>query len=376
MNNTMEYRLSGHERAQCMKYAGGNVEVWSRSGLNFTEKGLLEHWEQWKPVSRVLILENRTGVLACFWKQLFPDTEVTLHGLDCFYTHKLQELLEEHSMSAKVNICLSPNLPEVAEGYDEIFLQVSQSLSAEMVSEYLQQIHQRLKMGGRCWVGAEKRHKTAATQVKRAFGSSTEFHYRFGSVMVAKKTGELKRIKEHSAQFEVPVNEQQRISITTVPGIFSHRRPDDGAMALLDTVQVVAGQTLLEMGCGSGLVALGLQMRTPGLTVSLLDSHTRALELSLHNARVNNLPEPQIQCSSQGWQGDERFDVFVGNPPYFGDHQISALFMDTAFQVLKPGGVMWIVAKTMDWNFDYAKAKFKNCELISRRGYQVMKAIR
>ena len=50
--------------------------------------------------------------------------------------------------------------------------------------------------------------------------------------------------------------------------------------------------------------------------------------------------------------------------------------MDTADEVLKPGGVMWIVAKTMDWNLDYAKAKFKNCELISRRGYQVMKAIR
>jgi 16S rRNA (guanine1207-N2)-methyltransferase len=376
MTQTMEYRLSGHERAQCLEYAGGKVNVWSRSGLNFTEKALLDHWEEWKPVARVLILENRTGVLASFRKHLHPDTEVSLHGLDCFYTRKLQDLLDEHGMAKKIKVTLSPDLPLEVEGYDEIFLQVSQSLSAEMVSDYLQQIHQRLKVGGRCWVGAEKRHKTAASQVKKTFGASTEYHYRFGSVMVAKKTGELKRIKEHKAQFEVPLGEGQFLAVTTCPGIFSHRRPDDGALALLDTVEVKAGDTLLEMGCGSGLVALGLQKRQPEIKVSLLDSHTRALEMSRFNATQNNLPEPQLQCSSQGWQGEAKFDVFVGNPPYFGDHQISALFMDTAARVLKPNGVMWIVAKSMDWNWEYAQANFKNCELFSRRGYQVMKAVK
>jgi 16S rRNA G1207 methylase RsmC len=127
------------------------------------------------------------------------------------------------------------------------------------------------------------------------------------------------------------------------------------------------------MGCGCGVVGLGLQKKFHFSSLSLLDSHTRALEVSLRNAEANALPEPKVQCSSQGWQGDETFEVFIGNPPYFGDHQISALFMDSAVRVLKKGGVMWIVAKNMDWNWEYAQAQFHHMTLHHRRGYQIMR---
>jgi 16S rRNA G1207 methylase RsmC len=123
-------------------------------------------------------------------------------------------------------------------------------------------------------------------------------------------------------------------------------------------------------------VALSLQKRTPNCELFLLDSHTRAIEVSRINAEQNGLPVPNLACSSQGWPEEASFDVFIGNPPYFGDHQISGLFIDTAADCLDEGGVMWIVAKSMDWNRDYAEEHFEKIEVFQRRGYGVMKAIR
>lgn len=382
MTQPFEYRLSTHEKARLFDLADGRLKLWARSGLNASESELLKQSSGWKAAERVLVIENRSGLLGAFYQHLYPDAKVEFFAMDCFYSERLRANLAAHHLERQFEIHLGPDLPHAPESegqddqegvYDEVFLQVSQSLSAEMVADYLQQIHQVLKVGGRCWLGAEKRHKGSMSQMKKVFGSLTEHSSKHGLVYVSKKSGPLKKQKDYSAEFELRLTEHLNIKAMTRPGVFSHRRADGGALALIETVTVEDQDDLLEMGCGCGVVALGLQKRYGCRSVSLLDSHTRALQVSVLNAEKNALPEPKIQCSSQGWQGDEQFDVFVGNPPYFGDHQISALFMDTAARVLKKGGVMWIVAKTMDWNWEYAQTQFKNMTLHSRRGYQVMR---
>ena len=373
MTTVLEYRLSDNEKAKKYEHADGQVQLWARSGLCSSENALLAQWKRWKPASKILIVENRTGVLGVFYKHLFPDTDVTFYALDCFYSQRLRGNLANHGLEKQFQLSLGADFPVTEGGYDEIFIQVSQSLSAELVADYLQQSSQLLKDGGRCWVGAEKRHKATFGQVKKVFGALTEYPHRYGEVYVAKKTQELKKIKDYRTTFDVRISEHFSLKVETRPGVFSHRRLDGGAQALLETVELSEHDSVLEMGCGSGVVGLGLQKKYQFASLSLLDSHTRALEVSLRNAEVNALPEPKVQCSSQGWQGEDRFSVFIGNPPYFGDHQISALFMDSALRVLAKGGVMWIVAKSMDWNWEYAQANFVNMTLLHRRGYQIMR---
>ncbi len=371
--------LSHHPKAKRMTYGSGagTVTVTSRSGLNFTEKVLLEQSESWSGGAKVLVVENRTAVLGLSYKYLFPESEILQHSQDDFYHQKLQGIIERQvDLEGELTLSCSPDLPGEMGGVNEAFLQVSQSLSAEMTAEYLQQIHQRLCLGGRLWLGVEKQHRSAAAQVKKVFGSVTEKRYRFGCVLVAKKKEELKKVKQYQCEFELPLGEAGCLSIKTRPGVFSHRRADGGALALLDVVRIAEHDRVFEMGCGSGLVSLGLQKRTPSCQLFLLDSNTRAVECAQLNAASNGCPEPQVECSSRGWPREETFDVFIGNPPYFGDHQISGLFIDTAAQRLVSGGMMWLVAKSMDWNVEHAKSDFEICELIARRGYVVMKARR
>jgi 16S rRNA (guanine1207-N2)-methyltransferase len=377
MNSAVfEYCLSSHEKARTFEHADGQIRLLARSGLNASENALLSQWKQWKPVKKVLVIENRTGLLGAFYRHLYPESEVTFFAMDCFYSDRLRANLTSHGLKNSFEIVLGADLPETEGGYDEIFIQVSQSLSAELAADYLQQAHQRLKNGGRCWVGAEKKHKATMGQVKKVFTSLSEYPHRHGVIYVAKKAAELKKVKDYASQFETRVCEGLQLQIETRPGVFSHRRPDGGALALLDLVNVEEEDQVLEMGCGCGVVGLGLQKKYHFSSLSLLDSHTRALQTSLKNAELNALPEPKVQCSSRGWSGEETFDVFIGNPPYFGDHQISALFIDTAAEVLKEGGVMWLVAKNMDWNWEYAQGKFKDMELLSRRGYQVLRCVK
>lgn len=375
----LEIILSQHPKAKRMTYGpgAGTVVVTSRSGLNFTEKVLLEQSESWRGGAKVLIVENRTAVLGLSYKHRFPETEVLQYSQDDFYHQKLKGILErQDGLQEQLNLSCSPDLPGENGSVDEAFLQVSQSLSAEMTAEYIQQIQQRLCLGGRLWLGVEKQHRSAAAQVKKIFGSVSEHRHRFGSVLVAKKKEELKKVKQYQCEFDLLLGEAGHLSIKTRPGVFSHRRADGGALALLDVVKVADNDRVFEMGCGSGLVALGIQKRTPSCQLFLLDSNTRAVECARFNAANNGCPEPHLECSSRGWPREDSFDVFIGNPPYFGDHQISGLFIDTAAQHLVSGGRMWLVAKSMDWNVEHAKSHFEIVDQVSRRGYVVLQARR
>lgn len=92
----------------------------------------------------------------------------------------------------------------------------------------------------------------------------------------------------------------------------------------------IGSPRILDLGTGSGAVALALQHARPDATVWAVDASEDALAVARANASRLNLP---VQYIASNWlravdvQHTGRFDLIVSNPPYVaeGDPHLAAL---------------------------------------------------
>ena len=78
----------------------------------------------------------------------------------------------------------------------------------------------------------------------------------------------------------------------------------------------LAGRSFLEVGCGSGLVAI--VAARAGATVTALDINPAAVGTTIENAAANNVNiEVRQSDLFASIEADRRFDVVAVNPPYF-----------------------------------------------------------
>ena len=98
-------------------------------------------------------------------------------------------------------------------------------------------------------------------------------------------------------------------------------------------------QSILDLGTGSGAIALAVKQACPGATVTATDASAAALGVARRNARRLAL-EVDFQETSW-WQGLEgrQFSIAIANPPYIrdGDAALAALRHEPR-TALTPGG--------------------------------------
>ncbi len=115
-------------------------------------------------------------------------------------------------------------------------------------------------------------------------------------------------------------------------------RPDtetlvEWAIEKLPFDEVAAGRTagqpirVLDLGTGSGAIALALQHQRPGLDVTAVDASEAALRTAQANAAQLQLPVRFLLGSWLTPVAGERFELIVSNPPYIaeGDPYMAAL---------------------------------------------------
>jgi len=121
-------------------------------------------------------------------------------------------------------------------------------------------------------------------------------------------------------------------------------RPDtevlvDWALALLaGELRRRASPAVVDLGTGSGAIALAVAHRHPAARVTATDASTDALEVACANAQRLSLP---IEFLAGAWWAPltgRRFDVVLSNPPYIeaGDPHLAALHSEPA-SALSPG---------------------------------------
>jgi release factor glutamine methyltransferase len=104
-------------------------------------------------------------------------------------------------------------------------------------------------------------------------------------------------------------------------------RPDTETLVAwaLDELRAVAAPRVIDLGTGSGAIALAIKTARPDARVEAVDASAEALEVADGNARTLGL---EVAFRRADWlAGAGRYEMIVSNPPYIAeaDPHLSAL---------------------------------------------------
>jgi len=127
-----------------------------------------------------------------------------------------------------------------------------------------------------------------------------------------------KRLKGVPVAYLVGQREFYSLSLQVSPAVLIPR-PDTECLVetALAHIKSLSVQRVLDLGTGSGAIALALAAHAPELAITATDKSAEALEQATQNAQQTGLTGVQF-LTSDWYQSlvDERFDLIVSNPPY------------------------------------------------------------
>ena len=80
-------------------------------------------------------------------------------------------------------------------------------------------------------------------------------------------------------------------------------------------------KNLLDVGTGSGCIAISLKKNHPSMTVSALDVSSEALTVARSNSLLNEVEVNFIEADILSYASDLIYDVIVSNPPYIKEEE-------------------------------------------------------
>lgn len=133
------------------------------------------------------------------------------------------------------------------------------------------------------------------------------------------------------------------------------------AVMLAAACPAVAGETVLELGCGAGAALLCLGARVPGVRLTGLELQERYAALARDNAAENGIEARILTGDLTRMPAELRllgFDHVIANPPYFQSGTIApdagrgtarheeaplSLWIETALRRLRQGGWLTLI---------------------------------
>lgn len=335
----------------------------------------------------VLVLLMHGTTLASALREARPELNFTFFTPEHFF---YRTLLQYHSESAgdaagttgRIHLVCAADPPE--QVYDEVLFPTLSGDSSELAQDLLQTAHQRLKSGGRLYVSTNNpKDRWVQAQLRTLFSSVVVNKFKHGVACVATKSAPLKKVRGFRARSAFRLGERL-VYCESRPGVFSHRRIDGGARALIKSLALLKPEAgarqfhpakIIEMGCGCGAVSMAAAIEYPQARILAVDSDARAIECTKISATLNEITSVETLHTSDGIVPDPgTWDLLLGNPPYYSDFRISELFLQAAKTALKPGGRIHLVTKLLDWHQARMQQLFASVEAHQIGEYTVFTA--
>jgi len=373
--------------------------ICSRSGLHPTEAMIINNLEVLRKCGSVLITGNRTGAAAMVASVVFPESAITCHTHDLhhaaaiirnlhrnrrhakFVTEKYVECAKvsptatatSSSIDPRFTVACTSGLPSAT--FDNALLMFTpDTMSGELALDVVENSAQALKPGGQAMIAYDGESSAFIKQLKKIFsGVKILTQSRKSALILCSIAENPSATRDFSARFTASLPAEDVLTLVSLPGVFCHRRADQGGLALAEVAAplIHSKMKVLDFGCGCGMVGLLLAHKSSQVSVTFVDSSIRALEATRRNTEACKIQDTRLILSDTGIK-ESGYDLFAGNPPYYSDYRIAALFIEQAVKALKSGGTALLVAKTADKIETMMHRAFGNAESVRRRGYSVV----
>lgn len=172
----------------------------------------------------------------------------------------------------------------------------------------------------------------------------------------------------------------QQLTLTTDRGVFGYDRVDAGTkLLLLKAPPPPPTGDLLDLGCGTGSIALTMARRSPAATVWAIDVNDRARDLCRRNAERNGLANVRV-CHPDEVPADVRFATIWSNPAIrIGKPALHAMLLRWLGCLTDDGDAVLVVQKHLgsDSLQAWLSAQgFPTTRLNSSAGYRILQVTR
>jgi 16S rRNA (guanine1207-N2)-methyltransferase len=379
---------SSQEKTISVKVGNRNVELTSPPGLPSWEvispaTQILAENVLVQPGENLLVFGCYHGALLAYFAASTPGvyiaaTDINLTALKA----TLQTMNKNNILSTKFNILREIDLPfGDNEKFDSVIIQPSKGRL--LTRRWIVQANAALKPGGRLYLAGSNASgiQSMIKDAQSLFGNGRVLGFKKGNRVALFKKGTQQQkpywagspgIASHTwVEFPVFIK-GVKFEILSLPGVFSYDHLDEGTKMLLDVVDIPPGATVLDMGCGYGII--GLWAASNGAaSVDLVDNNLLAVNASRETIKANHIQNANLLPLDllDGFLPG-RYDLILSNPPFHighaVDYQVAQAMITQSFQALLPGGRLAIVANRFihyDW---IIKNIFGNCTVAAESG--------
>ena len=155
----------------------------------------------------------------------------------------------------------------------------------------------------------------------------------------SEKQTSAKRLKKITIRVE-----DMQYELYSASGVFSKDKLDRGSRLLIENARIQEGWSVLDMGCGIGVVGISVKMLHPSTEVVMVDVNERAVEISQKNVHLHKL-DIETKKSDIYSTVNRKFDTILVNPPQTAGKDVCFAIIEGAKERLKPGGCLQLVAR-------------------------------
>ena len=173
----------------------------------------------------------------------------------------------------------------------------------------------------------------------------------------------------------------KEIILNSDNGVFSKDRIDFGTNVLLNSLEDLSAiKSVLDVGCGIGIIGISLASKYNNLNVQMVDVNEKAVSLTNENIILNKLKNCKSYVSNVYSEVNDSFDMIISNPPIRAGKEIVHKIASDAKDHLNDKGFFYAVVQKKQGADSFKKKLeevYGNVEIVNKdSGYIIFKSIK
>ncbi|MCE9677958.1 methyltransferase [Shewanella sp. AS1] len=350
-----------------------NLQAWDAAD-EYLVKQLIEREEA--PLPCAIINDSFGSLTASLTKldaqrKLFVETDAKTSQLGTSQNLERNGLSSDH-----IQWFHSRELLPVAT--QQVLMKLPKNLN--YFADQLIRLSQVLPEGTPVYIGAKAKsiNKALLSLIAQNLGPASASLAWKKSRMITCISDGIKRPIAQASSWKVP---EYALTLSNLSNVFAATKLDIGARFMLDNLPQGEFDTIVDLGCGNGVLGLRAKQCYPKAHIHFVDDSEMAIASAKANWQLNQLDEAHLDAPQASFHWDDCLthlgenvqpDLILCNPPFhqgeaITDHIAWQMFLDS-FRQLKLGGILHVVGNRHLAYHVKLKRIFKNCTTIAANG--------